>query len=187
LANTSEKRRNLQSWVRFCEANCLTGENEYQSVLEYRKHQGIGGSLAAGFDLFFNSKDLLFDTAYACADADLQELALLHYEKLAQIDLRHSSALNNLGVVYANLKIPNLAVKNYKSAMAIDETLAAANFAHILIDAGVFDEAEKVLKEAQTKKEVHQNVAGALVKLEQEKKQSGDKSHRLLSFRKING
>jgi tetratricopeptide (TPR) repeat protein len=73
-----------------------------------------------------NSKDLLFKTAYACSEADFHELAVLHYEKLVQIDSSQKSALNNLGVAFDKLQIPSLAVKNYKRAIDNDETLAAA-------------------------------------------------------------
>jgi tetratricopeptide (TPR) repeat protein len=70
-------------------------------------YQKYGDNFQRALSFQPNSKDLLFSTAYACADADLQELALLQYEKLVQIDSRHSSALNNLGVVFEKLKIPN--------------------------------------------------------------------------------
>lgn len=131
-----------------------------------------------------NSKDLLFKTAYACAEAELTELAVLHYETLVQIDSTHNSALNNLGVAFDKLKIRSLAIKNYKRAIDIDETLSAANFANVLIGIGALDEAEKLLSEAKTKKEVHPNVMTALVSLDEAKedaKESRTKSLNLAS------
>lgn len=127
-----------------------------------------------------NAKDLAFRTGYACADATMNDLAVLHYERVKGIDPKHSSALNNLAVAYAALEAPSLAVENYKRAIASDETLASANLANILVGVGELEEAEKLLKEAQTKKNVHENVADALVGLQQRRKADHEKREEIL-------
>jgi tetratricopeptide (TPR) repeat protein len=123
-----------------------------------------------------------FDTAFACSEADLEELAALHYKKLIPIDPSHSSALNNLGVAFSRLKIQNLAVAKYKRAVANDETLAASNLANIFINDGMLEEAEKLLKEAQTKKDVHENVSDSLVKLETAKREGEEDREKCLNL-----
>jgi Flp pilus assembly protein TadD len=130
------------------------------------------------------SKDLLFDTAYACSESDFNELAMLYYEKLVEIDWKHNSALNNLGVAFANLKIPSLAIKNYKRAIDAGETLSASNLANILIDIGALDDAEKLLVEAKNKKKVHQNVMSSLVALETAKKEDGESRNKCFELAK---
>jgi hypothetical protein len=52
----------------------------------------------------------------------------------------------------------------------LDETLAATNLANIFIGAGAHQQAEKLLKEAQGKKEVHENVNESLVSLDKTRK-----------------
>ena len=129
-----------------------------------------------------NSKELIFDTAYACANAGLTELAAFHYERLIDIDERHPSAKNNLGVAFEELKVPTLAVNYYRQAFACGETLGAANFAQILIDAGALDEAEKVLKDARAQKQVHENVSHAFVKLSNIRSKDVQKREKIIEF-----
>jgi Flp pilus assembly protein TadD len=124
-----------------------------------------------------NSKHLLFKTAYACADAEFNELAVLHYEKLVQIDSSHPSASNNLGVAFDKLQISSLAMRHFKLAFDVGDTLAAANFAQSLINAGALDEAEKILAEAKAEKHVHPNVMSSLVRLETVKSEA-EEAHR---------
>jgi tetratricopeptide (TPR) repeat protein len=60
-----------------------------------------------------------FDTAYACSQAGLTELAALHYEKLVEMDGKYAYAQNNLGVAFGVLGAPTLAVNYYKKAIAL--------------------------------------------------------------------
>lgn len=122
--------------------------------------------LQQALELQPNSKDLNFKTAYAFANVQFNALAVLHYEKLVQIDPKRAGGLNNLGVAFRNLGCPTLAVTYYKKATNLGETLPAANLAQVLINAGVLEEAAKILKDAQTQKKIHENVNQALVSLD---------------------
>jgi tetratricopeptide (TPR) repeat protein len=131
-----------------------------------------------------NSKELTFDTAYACSQAGLPELAVLHYEKLVEMDEKYTYAQNNLGVAFGVLGAPTLAVSYYKKAIALGETLASANFANSLIDAGASEEAEKILKDAQGKDDAHENVNHGLVKLKGARKKDEDTRNKVIQLAK---
>jgi tetratricopeptide (TPR) repeat protein len=107
-----------------------------------------------------------FQAAYAFAKIDHRAIAVWHYTKALEIDARYGDALNNLGVLYGELKLPKLASDYYKKAVEVKETLAAANLAHIFLDAGLIDEAGEILGKARTEDNVHPNVNGAVVRLQ---------------------
>lgn len=117
-----------------------------------------------------NSKQLNFKTAYAFSDAGMNALALLHYEKLLDIDFHYPNAHNNLGVAFTNLGAPSKAIGQYRIAIGQKDTLAASNFANVLIGIGDLDEAEKLLKDAQAKKDVHENVNESIVTIDKNRK-----------------
>lgn len=98
------------------------------------------------------------DTGYAYAEAGLNGLAAMHYQKSLDIGAKQEAATNNLGVSLQNLKLPIRAVSNYKRSIELGGTLAAANFASLLMDAGAAQEAEAVLRAAREKDNAHQNV-----------------------------
>lgn len=112
-----------------------------------------------------NSVRIHFDAGYAYGEADIRPLSVSHYNKTLGINPKHASALNNIGVAFADLGANKLAVDYYKRAITVGETLASANLAYILMDAGAWEEAAKVLKEAQAAEDIHPNVNNALVKL----------------------
>jgi len=129
-----------------------------------------------------NSKQMHFDSAYAYAQAGLQPLAVLHYEKAIEIDSKHPNALNNLGVAFANLGAKKLAVDFYKRAIELGETLSSANLAYILIEAGEIEEARQILKEARKKEEVHGNVNQAAVRLEEVERENNERREHVVNL-----
>jgi len=139
-------------------------------------------SLQRALSLRPNAVDLNFSAGYACSEANLEILAVLHYERLVEIAYHHTSALNNLGVAYQSLRIPALAVQNYKRAIQEGETLASSNLAKILIGAGVLDEAERVLKETEGRKDIHQNVNQTYVQLRTAEQDAKDARSDLLKL-----
>lgn len=113
-----------------------------------------------------NSKEAHFNAAYAYANAGDNRLAAWHYSKALEIDAKYGMALNNLGVCFTQLKAPALAFGVYRKAADLGETLAAANLANILMDAGATHEADEVLAKARETKDYHKNVNNALVRLQ---------------------
>ncbi len=98
------------------------------------------------------------------------------------MDRKHGAALNNLGVAYANLSAPILAVAKYKASFEHGNTLAASNLAYILIDAGDIESAAKILEEAQKDKRVHENVRHALVKIEELRRENDEIKTKCLTY-----
>jgi hypothetical protein len=74
-------------------------------------------------------------------------------------------------VQYKNLQMQIGAVNYYKKAVELHETLAAANLAHIYMDAGFIEEASQILDEVQQRKDVHPNVWTAMAELSNRKKE----------------
>lgn len=131
--------------------------------------------LQRALSLKSSSPDLNFRTAHAFSKAGEKALAIRHYEKLIAIDHKHSGAYNNIAVAFAAIGAPTLAVKYYKLAISLGETLPAANLANILIDAGDLDEASKILKDAQLKSEVHSNVNHSFVAIDRARDDDDEK------------
>lgn len=75
-------------------------------------------------------------------------------------------AWNNLAVCFTQLKAPALAFGAYRKAADLNETLAAANLANILMDAGATHEAEELLAKAREAKDYHKNINNGLVRLQ---------------------
>jgi len=114
-----------------------------------------------------NDARLRFDAAYSYGENGLRALALMHYQTLLDFQPNNSVALNNIGVTYGELKMPMKQGEFYKKAAGRGETLAFANLAYQYMEAGLSDEASKVLKEAKEKDDVHPNVGNALSALTQ--------------------
>jgi tetratricopeptide (TPR) repeat protein len=112
------------------------------------------------------NKQRQFAAGYAYSDAGMNGLAMIHYEKSLDIGPKQEMAKNNLGVVLKALKLPSLAVDEYKRSIELGGTLAAANLARALMDAGALEEAHMLLRAARGKENPHQNVFTASNRLE---------------------
>jgi len=142
----------------------------YGMLAELFKKDGdtVSRALALQRALSFqpNSQDRLFDTAYSLSEADLDFLAVLHYEQLTEVNYKSPGGHNNLGVAYGQLGLRVCEVESFQRAVANDSTLAAANLAKILIPAGLVREADKLIGEAAAKKDVDSQVGQTKMQLQ---------------------
>jgi tetratricopeptide (TPR) repeat protein len=121
-----------------------------------------------------------FAAGYAFSNADMNGLAVMHYEKSLEIKPKQDMAINNLGVAFRELKLPGMAVSEYKKSIELGGTLPASNLGIIFMDAGAFEEAKAVLGKAQREDNPHANVIATANRLrvaiqnEEERKQKID-------------
>ncbi len=117
--------------------------------------------------------DLRFKTAYTQGEAKLSHLSVTNYETLLRQKPSSDSTQNNLGVHLSDLGLPIRAVQYYEASSKSDNTLAMANLAYLYMNNGFKDEANEMLKSAQTKDTVHPTVSDAVSilsnKIEKEK------------------
>lgn len=118
-----------------------------------------------------NDSDLLFKAGYSYSQSGYDELSLLHYKNAKQINPKNESVQNNLGVQYETLSMPVKSISSYKEAERLGETLASANLAYRLINAGFIDEATEKLNRAKNQSEPHPNVGAAISELSKKKEQ----------------
>lgn len=123
-----------------------------------------------------NNHEKLFDIAYN-HKSDL--VSAYVYNKILYIRPEHSSALNNLGVAYGVLKINISSIKCYKKSLKNGISLAAANIANKLINAGFEDEALEYLNTEKKKDKYHENVDHHLSRLHKEDNNETDKKEKL--------
>lgn len=126
-----------------------------------------------------NDTKTLFDVAYAFGDKDLELLAMFYYDRVLGFKPDHANALNNLGVAYRKLELPALSVDSYISASEKGNTLASANLASVYLGVGLTRDAETILKEALEKQDVHANVASALYRMNELRKDEAIKKEKL--------
>ncbi|MBX9454300.1 MAG: nucleotide-binding protein [Mesorhizobium sp.] len=110
-----------------------------------------------------------FTAGYAYSEAQSDELAMLHYEAIPAAE-RSGLTWNNLGVAYRRLQLPGLAISAYRVASGKDEPLADANITHILVQAGLFDEASKQIDKAIHSRGSDDHIVGAISALTEAKK-----------------
>lgn len=118
--------------------------------------------------------DLRFKVAYAYSNMGYAKLALLHYKKLLDIST-NSTALNNIGVCYGNLKLKGKSISSYLRSAEEKETLAMSNLAYNYLDAGFLNNANELIEKANKLSaegiEVNPGIGSALRKLENLKKE----------------
>lgn len=136
----------------------------YRTLSElYRKMTPANQSASAALQelamrLTPGNVDARFQLAYKYG-SEAPQLALHHYRKILDQAPDHSYSLNNAGVAAQALSLPIKATQFYQRAEAKDNTLASANIAYKLLEAGFTTEATAILDAARTKQDVHQNVA----------------------------
>ena len=126
-----------------------------------------------------NNKRSRFDAALSQSNANLTAISIYNYETLLGLDPKYEYALNNLGVQYGIEKLSLKSVEYLKKASEIGNTLAMANMAYRLIEAGFYEEADEVLSRANEFENPHLNVASAKAKLEEQYEEENDKNKRL--------
>lgn len=165
----------------------------YESLADiYEKendHENRAFVLDKAIELKPNNTDLIFKVGYSYAESKYDELSLLHYKNAQNINPEDEAVQNNLGVQYDNLKMPIKSISSYKKAEKLGNTLASANLAYRLMNAGFTDEAKSILEVAATKEEVHPNVNSALSDLpkraEKEDETEKEKIKTALNWRKF--
>lgn len=105
---------------------------------------------------------LRFNVAYTYSDQGAPTMALFHYRNLLARDPQNATALNNAGVAAGRLSLPIASIDYYRQSEKLGETLAMANLAFQLIQAGFIDEATEILEKAQHSKEPNQRVLAAI-------------------------
>jgi tetratricopeptide (TPR) repeat protein/nitrate reductase NapE component len=154
-----------------------------------RLYEGLGQIFNASDDMFMKAislelalahkpscTNLRFEAAWAYAKKEMHHLAILHYDALTSIDKKSFGGFNNLGVACSRLGMPIAAVRNYRKALELNNTLAGANLAHLFIGAGFADDAKKLLDELRLQPDVHASVGSALAalsKAEEDEKEKG--------------
>lgn len=128
-------------------------------------HRAI--ALDKATELAPNDATLRFRVGYAFAQANYDDLALMHYKATLDIDDLDSAARNNLGVAYEGLGMPIHAIESYRRASKDGNTLGAANLANRLINAGFIPDAREILSEAATADDAHPNVATNTARLKE--------------------
>jgi|HubBroStandDraft_1064217.scaffolds.fasta_scaffold04042_4 tetratricopeptide (TPR) repeat protein len=108
--------------------------------------------------------DRRFSLAYKYADIKMDADALFHYLKIPR-SARTQTSWNNLGVSYSEVGMPGRSVDAYREGERLGGTLAMANLAGKLTDAGFFEEAGEILATALKVEDHHKNVDTALATL----------------------
>lgn len=105
-----------------------------------------------------NNRDEIFNVAYQAAEEDVYDLSISNYINLLRIDANNKSALNNLGVIAQNAKLPVKAVEKYIESSSFDTTLAMSNRGYLLANAGFLEDAKVLAKEALKLENPHENL-----------------------------
>jgi tetratricopeptide (TPR) repeat protein len=126
------------------------------------------------------STDSLFRLGYYSNEAGLPELSAAAYKQLLAITPKNENGLNNLGVDLDRLKLPALAVQHFEEASKLGSTLADANLAKSLIDAGFLSEARDRLTTAAREKEAHEDVHSTLARIDPQQKAEEERFQKAL-------
>lgn len=111
-----------------------------------------------------------FDLAHDYSEQKLDALALYHYVNIPERK-RSPEVWNNLGVAAQAVGLTGLAATSYKQAVADGNTLAVSNLANMLVRAGMFEDAERMCRDALAKDDCDANVGSTLSSLVETKKQ----------------
>jgi Flp pilus assembly protein TadD len=109
-----------------------------------------------------DKRRLRFRLAYGYSQLDDNKRALYHYKVLNALDPDDATVLNNLGVAYSQLEMPIKAVEYFKKSAEKGETIAMGNLAHLLINSGFIEEAQKWITRAQEHPPVDGRIGTAL-------------------------
>ena len=94
---------------------------------------------------------------------------------LLTFEPKEAGTLNNLGVLCKSVGLPFKSVDYYKKAADEDHTLAMANLAYLLMDAGFHHEAAAEILRANQLPDSHENVASMKAQLEQKRREELEK------------
>lgn len=123
--------------------------------------------------------DRRFSLAYQHSQLGNEELALFHYLRIPVQD-RSAIAWNNLGVALQALGLSEKAVKAYRRAEEMGETLAMSNLGNKLMSGGFTTEALAECNKALGIENYHQNVTSLLARLKELPDEEEDKEKNAL-------
>ena len=109
--------------------------------------------------------DEIFNAAYAQSNSNMDLLSLINYEIFCSLNSDNVGAINNLGVTFGELKLPGKKFSAFKEAADKGNTLSMANIANMYIKSGLYDEADKIIKEGRMSDNPHQNIGAAMTSL----------------------
>jgi len=101
--------------------------------------------------------DARFKLAYRYSKADYELVAFYHYEVL-RAQRNGPLELNNLAVILSELDMPIATARFYRAAANQKNTLAAANLARLMAEAGLVNRAKELLAEARKEEKVDRAV-----------------------------
>jgi tetratricopeptide (TPR) repeat protein len=107
-----------------------------------------------------------FSLAFKHSECGNHDLALVHYLKILPRD-RSGAAWNNLAVEFDHWQLSAQANDAFKKAEELGETLAAANLADKLTNAGFLSEAREKCEAALRVADCNKNVSAALARLQE--------------------
>lgn len=122
-----------------------------------------------------DDKENLFGAAYAQSQAEMRSLSICNYRTLLKLESNNSMAINNLGVCAAEYDLYTKAVEYYSEARNKGNTLAMANLGYKFLDAGFYQDAEEIAKEALKNESPHKNVYSLLSRIDEIKNNHSDK------------
>jgi len=94
-----------------------------------------------------------------------KELALHHFKFLHERNPDETGSLHNLALLSADCALPITSVGRYKRSCALGDTLSAANLGFMYLDAGMADEANKLVQEAMLKEQHEPRVEECLAEI----------------------
>lgn len=106
-------------------------------------------------------EDVRFHIAYEYGRRGWGELAVIHYEAVLATQPGNHTALNNLGVELRELGMLFLGTERLREGAESDSSLASANLAGHLIEAGFGPEAKSWIDRGLALPDPHQNLAAA--------------------------
>ena len=114
-----------------------TNKNDMMAALCFEKQA----------ELTPEDSEVLFDAAYKLSQTSINSASLHYYNILLNIDPKHQTALNNIGVLAAELELNIKAVEFQSRSSELNESLAFANLGLALLNAGFIDSAKKMAEQ----------------------------------------
>ncbi len=140
IAETEDHDDKLRLWTALADVYEKTQRPALRAIALHKVAEEAGNSATKWFNAAY---------AWASAEAEGSGLLAIHcYETALSFDPDRNSALNNVGVEAAKMKLPIRAVDFYQSAIENGNTLAAANMAERYLNAGFTQDAQRVIDDA---------------------------------------
>lgn len=122
-----------------------------------------------------------FSLAYDYEEASQSHLSLYHYKILCDHDDKDAASVNNLAVASENNGLPVLAVRRYKQAYELGNTLGASNLANKYLKEGFSGDAITLLRDAQTKENCKPDVPRTLALVHERVEQNSREQEKVLA------